>query len=237
MTMGIGALAAFAANPHMYGSVNYDTLHDFAPVSLVADLPLVLIVHPKLPAKTLVELIDYARANPGRLKHSSSGVGTLSHLAMEHLKRAAGVDIQHVPYRGSAPAINDLIGGRIDIAIDTLAVVMQQVEAGNARLIAVATRARLAALPDTPTIAEGGYPGFDASAWIGVVYPRGTQRAIVARTAAAIAGMMRDPDTRASLISFGAIPRTSTPDEFTDYLKSEYTRWGDLIRSAGIKPD
>lgn len=232
--MVLGALASYVANPHIYKSVSYDTLTDFAPVALVADLPMVLIVNPQVPAKTLAELVAYAKANPGKLSHSSSGIGTLSHLGMEHLKRAAGIDILHVPYPGSGPAMLDLAGGRIDVAMDTLAVAMPQVEAGKARLIAVCTEKRLPFLPDVPTIAELGYPGFHASAWLGTVFPKGMPQPAVTQMSDALMEILKDPDVRKRFNSIGAVPWPMPSGEFAAFLKAEHARWGDLIRASGI---
>lgn len=232
-TMVLGALASYVANPHLYPSVGYDTLRDFAPVALVGELPLVLITNPSVPAKTLEELVAHARANAGKLTHSSSGAGTLSHLAMEHLKRAAGVEILHVPYQGSVRAVTDVLSGRIDIAMETIATTIPHVQSGSARLIAVGTEGRIPELADTPTVAET-YPGFHASAWLGVVYPARTSRDVVDRTAAALAAISKQPEIRAKLSSMGAIPRSSTPEEFAAFLTAEHARWGELIRQLGL---
>lgn len=232
--MSLSALAAYVVNPHMYEKVSYDPLTDFEPVSRVADLPLVLIAHPSVPVQDVPSLVAYAKANPNKLTHSSSGAGTLSHLAMEHLKRAAGIDIQHVPYQGSPRAMTDLIGGRIDIGMDTIAVTIPHVKAGSARLLAVGTEKRLPEFPETPTIAESGYPGFHASAWLGLVYPRGTPAEIVTKTADAVRTVVEDPEVRAKLASIGAIPRPSTPAEFAQHLASEYARWGEVVRQVGL---
>jgi tripartite-type tricarboxylate transporter receptor subunit TctC len=168
-TMVLAPLASLVVNPHMYKSVGYDTLRDLAPVALVADLPLVLVVNPALPAKTVAELVAYAKANPDKLAHPSSGNGTLSHLGMEVFKQRAGITILHVPYRGSVPAMTDLMTGIVGVAMDTVAVTEPFIRANKMRLIASAYSKRVAAFPDTPTVAEQGFPEVDLSAWLGIV--------------------------------------------------------------------
>jgi tripartite-type tricarboxylate transporter receptor subunit TctC len=233
--MVLGALAAYVANPRIYSAVNYDTLTDFAPVAQVAELPLVLVVNPKVQAKSLGELVALAKSEPGKFTHSSSGVGTLSHLGMEHLKRSAGIDILHVAYRGSAPAVNDLIGGRIDVMMDTMAVTMPQVEAGNARLLAVCTSTRVPDLPNVPTIAELGYPGFHASAWLGTVFPKGTPQPIVSKISDAILKIVAQEDVKKRMLAIGAIPRPKNAQDFASFLRSEWDSWGRIIAASGLK--
>lgn len=233
--MVLGALASYVANPRIYSTVNYDTLTDFAPIAQVAELPLVLVVNPKVPANSLQELVALAKAEPGKLTHSSSGAGTLSHLGMEHLKRSAGIDILHVAYRGSAPAVNDLIGGRVDVMMDTMAVTMPQVEAGNARLLAVCTSTRVPDLPNVPTISELGYPGFHASAWLGTVFPKGTPQPIVTKISEAILKAVAQEDVKKRMLSMGAIPRPKNAEEFAAFLKSEWDNWGRIIAVSGLK--
>jgi tripartite-type tricarboxylate transporter receptor subunit TctC len=233
--MVLGALASYVANPRIYSTVNYNTLTDFAPIALVADLPLVLVVNPKVPATSLAELTALAKSQPGKLTHSSSGAGTLSHLGMEHLKRAAGIDILHVPYRGSAPAVNDLIAGRIDVMMDTMAVAMPQVEAGNARLLAVCTMERVPDLPGVPTVAELGYPGFHASAWLGTVFPKGTAPQTVSRVSEAILKAVAQEDVKKRMHAIGAIPRPMNAEAFAVFMKTEWDNWGDIIRTSGLK--
>jgi len=233
--MVLGALASYVANPRIYSAVNYDTLNDFAPIAQVAELPLVLVVNPKVPATSLGDLVALAKSEPGKLTHSSSGVGTLSHLGMEHLKRSAGIDILHVAYRGSAPAVNDLVGGRIDVMMDTMAVTMPQVEAGNARLLAVCTSVRVPSLPDTPTVAELGYPGFHASAWLGTVFPKATPQPIVSKISEAILTVLAQEEVKKRMLAIGALPRPKNAQDFGAFLKSEWDNWGTIIKASGLK--
>lgn len=181
-TMMLSAMAALVNAPHLYKSMPCNTLKDFEPVALVGDLPMLLVVHPSLPVKSLPELITYAKGHPDKLSHSSSGNGTVSHLAMEDLKRRAGITILHVPYQGSARAMSDLLSGAVSIALDTIAVTQPHIQAGKMRLIAVGSAKRVPAFPDAATVAEQGFPGFNASPWLGILYPAGTPRERVAST-------------------------------------------------------
>jgi tripartite-type tricarboxylate transporter receptor subunit TctC len=236
-TMMLSALASLVTNPHLYKSVGYDTLKDFEPIALVADLPLLLVVHPSVPAKTLPELIAYAKANPDKLTHSSSGNGTLSHLGMEDLKRRAGITILHVPYQGSARAMTDLMGGAVNVGLDTVAVTQPHIQSGKMRLLAASTAKRLPGFPDTPTIAEQGFPGFAVSAWLGLLYPAGTPKELAEKTSAALAKIVPSPEVGEKYAALGAIQRYAGPAEFRAFLKDEYQRWGAIVKASGAKVD
>jgi tripartite-type tricarboxylate transporter receptor subunit TctC len=236
-TILISAMAALVIAPHLYKNVTYDTLKSFAPVGRVGDLPLALVTNPSLPTKTLTELIAYAKANPDKLSHSSSGNSTVSHIAMEELKRAAGIKILHVPYQGSTAAMNDLLAGNVQVALDTVAVTRPHVDAGRLRLIAVGSLERLPFFPDTPTIAEQGFPGFEANAWLGMLLPAGTPSETVDRLAAALARIVRSEAIQQKFANVGTLPKASTTAEFDSFLKSEYARWGKAIAESGIKAD
>ncbi len=236
-TILISAMAALVITPHLYKNVTYSTLSSFDPVGRVGDLPLVLTVNPALPVKTLAELITYAKANPDKLSHSSSGNGTVSHIAMEALKRTAGIRILHVPYQGSAPAMNDLIAGNVQVAMDTVAVTRPHIEAGRLRLIASGSLERLPFFPDTPTVAEQGFPGFEANAWLGMLVPAKSDPAYVAKLSAALAKIVRTPDIQQKFSSVGTLPKASTTSEFATFLRAEYERWGKTIAESGIKAD
>ena len=233
----LSALAAYSVNPYLYKNLQYDSVRDFDPISLVADLPLALVVNPSVPATTLKELVDYAKANPEKLAHSSSGNGTLSHLLMEDFKQRAGIRILHVPYKGSPPAMIDLIAGNVQVGLDTVTVVQPHVRSGKLRLIAAGTRERLAAFPDTPTIAESGYPGFEAVAWIALSAPKGTPRELRERINAEVNKALRDPEFAAKMRTMGALPRGGTVDEFGAFLASEQQRWKALVERSGVKVD
>jgi tripartite-type tricarboxylate transporter receptor subunit TctC len=234
-TMVLAPLASLVVNPHMYKSVGYSTLKDFAPVALVADLPLLLVVNPSLPVKTVAELIAYAKANPDKLAHPSSGNGTLSHLGMEVFKQRAGITILHVPYRGSVPAMVDLMSGIVNVAMDTVAVTEPFIRAGKMRLIASAYSKRAAAFPDTPTVAEQGFPEVDLSAWLGIVVAAGTPKERVDRLGAAINQIVQSPDIVEKFTSLGAIPRALGPKAFSAFLASEDVRWGAVVKASGVK--
>ena len=233
----LSALAAYSVNPYLYKTVQYDSVRDFAPIALVADLPLALAVHPSVPANTLAELVAYAKANPEKLAHSSSGNGTLSHLLMEDLKQRAGISILHVPYQGSPRAMVDLMAGSVQVGLDTVTVLQPQVKAGKLRLIAAGTRSRLAAFPDLPTIAESGYPDFEAVAWIALAAPAGTPLALRERINAEVNKALRDPEFSAKMIAIGALPRGGSVEEFGGFLRAEQQRWKTLVERSGVKVD
>ena len=233
-TLVLAPLASLVVNPHMYKSVGYDTFKDLAPVALVADLPLLLVVNPSLPVKTVPELIAYAKANPDKLSHSSSGNGTLSHLGMELFKQHAGITILHVPYRGSVPAMVDLMGGIVQVAMDTVAVTEPFIRAGKMRLVASAYGKRVAAFPDTPTIAEQGFPEVDLSAWLGIVVAAAVPKERIDRLGAAFNQITRTPEIEAKFTALGALPRAAGPEDFAKYLRSEDARWGAVVKASGV---
>ncbi len=236
-TITLSALASYVVNPHLYKTVPYDTLKDLAPIGRVADLPMLLCVHPSVPAQTLPELIAYVKANPGKLMHSSSGNGTLSHLLMEDFKRRAGLSIVHVPYQGSPKAMLDLMAGNVQVGLDTITVTQPHVQSGRMRLIAAGTASRLPAFAGTPTIAEQGYPGFEAVAWLALSAPAGTPRELRERINADVVQALKTPEFASKLVAMGAFPRPGSTDEFGAFLKSEYTRWGEIVRASGAKVD
>jgi tripartite-type tricarboxylate transporter receptor subunit TctC len=232
--MTMSALAGYTVNPHLYKHVGYETLKDLAPVASVADLPLALVVNPSLPVHSVQELIAYAKAHPGELSHPSSGNGTLSHLLMDDFKRRAGIDIVHVPYQGSAKAMTDLVAGTVQVGLDTLTVTLPLVKSGKLRLLAVGTRERLPSLPDTPTIAESGFPGFEAVAWIGLTVPAGTPLAWRERVSAVVTAALKQSEFVHKLEFLGAYPRPGDVDQFSTLLHTEYARWGDIVKKSGV---
>jgi tripartite-type tricarboxylate transporter receptor subunit TctC len=236
-TMVLAPLASMVANPHLYKSVGYDTLKDFAPVALICDLPMLLVVNPSLPVKTVPELIAYAKANPDKLNYASSGNGTLSHLGMEDFKRRAGITSQHVPYRGSAPAMTDLMSGVVNSAIDTVPVTQPFIQSGGLRLIASGYSERVPAFPDTPTIAEQGFPGFGLAAWLGFVVPAATPKDRIDALSAAIIKVVQSDEIGRKFAALGVIRRTAGPDGFGVFIKSEYSRWGDIVKATGARVD
>ncbi|HET7197873.1 MAG TPA: tripartite tricarboxylate transporter substrate binding protein [Burkholderiales bacterium] len=208
----------------------------FVPVSLIASYPNVLVGSAKLPAQTLDELIAYARANPGKLSIASQGNGTSSHLTAELFKEMAGVDLLHVPYKGTAPALADLLGAQVDVMFDNLITMMPQVRSGKLKLLGVGSEKRVAAFPQVPAISER-LPGFHSETWMGIVAPPGTPAALAERLAAAIHRVVQQPDVRQRLVGFQAEPLGSTPEEMAQVVRQDTQRWTDVIRAAHIKLD
>jgi len=233
-TLFMGHIGTLAVNPSLYAKLPYDPVKDFAPVTLVATVPNVLVVRTGLPVHSVAELIALARSQPGRLHYSSGGNGSAAHLAVEYFKLATGTDIVHVPYKGTGPSITDLIGGQVDLTMTGLPPVLAQIRAGRLRGIAVASPARLALVPDLPTVAESGVPGFEATQWYGVLAPAGTRPAIVDRLHAEIAALLNRPEVRRRLESEGAEPVGAGPARFAAFIRSEIDRWGKVIREAHV---
>src|SRR4051812_10432893 len=234
-TLLMATSTTLAINKTLYKRLPYDPAVDFAPIGLVAGVPFALIINPAIPAKTLAEFIAYAKSNPG-LSYGSAGNGSPQHLGAEMLKTAAGIDIRHVPYRGSVPAMFDVVAGHIPFMVVDLQPALQQIREGTVRVLGVTTPKRVAAAPDIPTLAEGGLAGFELVAWQGVVAPSGTPRPIVDALAAQIAKLIADPATRDKLreISLEPLP-PSTPDSFAAYIKTEIARWAVIVKNSGAE--
>ncbi len=224
-------------SPLINRNAGYDTLKNFAPVAIVSQSPLLLVVHPSVPAKTVKELVAHAKANPGKIHFPSPGFGTQPHLVGEMFKSLTGIDIVHVPYRGSAPAITDLLAGQMQLYFDNFANVLQHVESGKLKAIAVTGDARAAKLPDVPTMAQSGYAGIAATYWNGLLAPAGTPAAIVARLNAAVKQAVATPEVSAALRKLGSDPKTGTAQEFAAFIAAEVQRWGKVVRDANIKVD
>lgn len=237
LTLSLSALAAYVVNPYLYKTVSYDATRDFDPVGMVADLPLALTVHPSVPAASVKELVDYARAQPEKLSHCSSGSGTLSHLMMEDFKHRAGVRILHVPYQGSPRAVADLVAGTVQVGLDTVTVLGPQIRAGKLKLIATGTRTRLPAFPDTPTVAESGFPGFEAVAWLALTAPAGTSKDLRERLNAEVTRALKDPAFNDKLTAAGAVARGSSIDELAAHFRAEQRRWKEIVERSGAKAD
>ena len=235
-TLLVSATAPLATNFNLYPSVGYNPATDFAPISLMAWLPFVLIVNPSVPANTLAELIAYAKTRPGALSYASSGNGTTAHLTMEMLKKATGIDILHVPYKGGVAALSDVMAGQLQMGWDTALFVLPHVKAGKVRAIATASPTRSPLMPDIPAAAET-VPGFSSGAWLGLVAPAGTPRDIVNRLNAELHKLMKTPELAEKLAGLGSEVLLSTPDEFHEHIRRELVKWGKAVRDSGTRLD
>ena len=231
----LGANNIFVTNPHV-GKTPFDVFKDFSPVTQVALVPFVLAVHPSVPARNVTELVEYAKRNPDKLNYGSSGNGSPQQLASEMLNHAAGIKIQHVPYKGAVPAITDLLGGRIQVFIGAVNSLLPHVREGKLRMLAGAGGKRFAAFPDLPAIAES-VPGVALDVWLGVFMPAGVPKDIVGKVQADIARVLQQADVRANLAAQGIEAATSTPDALATIIREDYARWGQVIRDANIKAD
>jgi tripartite-type tricarboxylate transporter receptor subunit TctC len=234
-TIGIGTTGPLAINPHLMAKMPYDPLKDLAPVVLLANGPNVLVVHPSVPARNIGELIALARAKPGTLSYGSSGVGSTNHLAGELFRAIANVDLVHVPYKGNQEALTDVLSGQIQILFSGLPPIASNLQAGRIRALVVAGDKRLAAIADVPTVAEAGLKGAEVMPWYGVIAPAGTPADIVNRLNDSIARVMARPDVRAKFQSTGSEPAVGTPAEFGALIRTEGTRWRDVIRRSNIR--
>ena len=233
-TLLMASQATNAINPALY-NLTFDPAKDLVPVAPVASVAHVLVVNPSVPAKTLQELLALARAEPGKLTFGSAGIGGATHLAMELLKSIAKVDLVHVPYRGTAPATTDVLGGRLTMMFDTLPTALPHIQSGGVRVLAVSTPQRHPVLPDVPTGAEAGVPGYDAVGWYGVFAPAGTPEPIVARLSSVIRAALEKPAFRARLAAQGVDPLPGDAAAFTAFVAKDRARWTEVIRAANIK--
>ena len=232
-----GTISSHAINASVYQNMPYDVVKSFEPVILLGSNPLVFAVNANTPYKTLKEVLDAARAKPGQLSFVSPGAGTSPHLAGELLKSLTNVDMTHVPYKGSGPALSDVIGGHVPIIIDTTIVLGAQIKAGKLRPLAVAYPQRLATLPDVPTAAEAGVPGWEVVSWQAVFAPAGTPKPIVQRLNTEIAGIMKTPDVQARLADLGVEVGAGPPEQLGEFQKAEIAKWAKVVKAAGVKPE
>jgi len=231
------ANANYTINPSLFKSLPFDPVREFAPVALLANVTNVLAIHPSIPAKSVKELISFAKAHPGQLNFASPGNGTSSHLAGELFRQVAKIEVVHIPYKGATPAITDLIAGQVSFTMASVLSVLPYAKQGRLRMLAVTTAKRSGALPDIPTISEAGLPGFEVSNWYGILAPGGTPRPTVDRLNSELARIARVPDLAEKLAAQGADPATGTPEEFERFIQAELKKWAAVVRSAGINPE
>jgi tripartite-type tricarboxylate transporter receptor subunit TctC len=236
-TLIMGVTGSHAINISLYAKMPYDPVRDFEPISQVAVVPNVIVLHPSVKANSLAEFVALAKATPGRYDYASLGSGTAAHLGMEMFKRTAGVFLVHIPYRGSAPAVADLIGGQVQVMMDGLPSALPHVRAGRLKALAITSLKRSAAAPELPTIAESGYAGFYADAWSGLFAPHGTPKPVVERIADETRRILALPEVRERLGGLGAEPVGSTPAEFARHVKTEIDKWAAVVKASGARVD
>jgi tripartite-type tricarboxylate transporter receptor subunit TctC len=231
-TLTVNSVGPIAVNPTLYPKLPYNPLTDLVPIVQIADVPNVMVVHPSVPAKTFDEFVAYAKANPGKLNCSSTGIGTSSHLSCFILAKRAGFEAVHVPYKG-ADALRDLLAGRVQFMFATIPSVKQHIDSGALRAIAVTSAKRSRSMPDVPTVAEGGYPGFEAGSWFGFFGPKGIPPEVVATLNKAVNEVIAAPATEAALIKEGADPVGGTPQQFAQFVQREYEKWRVVVKESG----
>jgi len=234
-TFLFGSISTHAVNPAMYKKLPYDHIKDFAPVSLIGKVPNVLVVHPSLPVKTVGDLINYAKANPGKINYGSAGIGSPPHLSMELLKSITGVNILHVPYKGAGPALAELLGGQTQVMCTSLAGQLPHIKAGRVRALAVTTAKRNAQVPDVPTMIEAGVPGYEVTIWYAVFFPAGAPKAIIARLNSELVKILNGADMKERMAQIGVDPAPSTPEELAAFVKAETIKYTKVAQDAGIK--
>lgn len=231
------AASSLGIAPSLYSKVNYDPIKDFEPVSQVASVVHVLVVHPSIPAKNVGELVTWLKANPTKANYGSVGAGTSTHLEAELFNSVAGVKMEHIPYKGSAPALTDMIGGRLQVMFDAYASSGPFIKDGKVRLLAVTTAQRSKSLPDTPTVSESGLPGYEAMPWLGLVAPAGTPAPVVNKIYAELHEVLKEPAVQEKFRSLGLDIIGSKPDEFKTFLRGDIVKWAKIVKDSGAKAD
>jgi tripartite-type tricarboxylate transporter receptor subunit TctC len=230
-----GSAGVLVISPALYSKLPFDTVRDFAPVALMTEVPFTLIAHPSVPAQSVKELIEFARAHPGKLKYGSAGAGGAPHLAAELMKNMARIDMLHVPYKGLGPALTELLGGQIDLIFAGSNLVQQHVQAGKLKILAVTGEQRAPAMPEVPTFAESGLPGYRAGTWYGVLAPAGTPARIVQRLNGELNRILALAEIKQRLATQGAQPAGNTPEQFGRFIRAELVKWAKVVKDAGIK--
>jgi tripartite-type tricarboxylate transporter receptor subunit TctC len=236
-TIVMGVVGPVAVNPSLFGNLTYDPVRDLAPITQAVSVTNMLVVHPSLPVSTVKELIEYGRKNPGRLAAATGGTGTAGHMAAELFKSMTKLDMAVVPYKGAAPAINDLVGGQVPMSFEALLSTLQFVKAGKLRAIAVTTSTRSSLLPDVPTVAESGLPGYEATNWYGFLAPAKTPRDIVERLNTEMVKILHMPEVKEKLAGLGAEPVGNTPQQFAETIKSDAAKWKRIVAETGAKAE
>ncbi len=235
--LAVASTSTHVVAPGVYAKLEYDPVKDFAPVGLMAVSPYLLVVNPSVPAKTLKELVALAKSRPGKLNYASAGIGSTTHLAMEMLKYASATYMLHIPYNGNGPAGTAVIGGQVEVLFGSLPALLPHAKSGRARAIAVGTPKRSPSLPDVPTVAESGYPGFDASLWLAIVAPAGTPQAIIERLNRELVAIVSAADTREAFDKAGAEPLTGTPADLAAMIRDGVPKYAQIIKTAGVKAE
>jgi tripartite-type tricarboxylate transporter receptor subunit TctC len=233
----LGVAFPFGSNPSIYKSLPYDTMKDFTPLILAGQTQNLLVVRPSMPIKSVQEFIDYARNNPGKVSYGSTGIGSSNHLSMELFKSMTGIDIVHVPYKGSAPMVNDLLGDHIDTAFDNTPNVLPQVNGGKLRALGVSSRTRSTLAADVPTVSEAGAPGYEVTVWFGVVGPAGMRPEIVRKLNAEMNAILKMDDVKRRFEDQGVEPAGGTPSQFTDHIRADIRKWAKVVKDANIQPE
>jgi tripartite-type tricarboxylate transporter receptor subunit TctC len=236
-TLLLGTSSIMAASPNLSANLPFDPVGDFAPVSLVATIENILVVHPSVPAKTVGELVAYAKANPGKLTYASSGIGSTYHLGAELFRSQTGIVWTHVPYKGAAPAIQDVLAGHVQVMFDNTSSAIPNIKAGRVRALGVASLKRYPNLPELPTIAEEGVPGYETTIWLGLFVPAKTPAAIVQKLNHSVQEAVNSSEYKERMTTLDMQPRVSSSQELADYLKSDLAKWAKVVKEAGIKPE
>lgn len=236
-TLFMGSSGPLAVNPGMYAKLPYDPIRDFVPISLALKVPFFLVVNPSVPANSVAEFVAWVKANPGKVNFGTAGNGASNHLSAEYFRSVAGIDMVHVPYKGSPPAVTDLIGGQISVMFETGPLTVPHAKTGKLRMLAVGSSTRSSAMPGLVTIAESGYPGFEAVGWAGLLAPAGTPQEIVTRINAEVVKILASQELKDRFVAMGAELLSSTPDEFGAYIRAEMAKWGGVVKGVGIKPE